>query len=73
MRTIVDIPEKQINALDDLGRIRKCSRAALVREAVEEYLVEQAGNQTDKAFGLWKGKGVDALAVQNILRSEWGE
>ena len=38
MRTLVDIPERQLEALAEIGARRKLSRAAIIREAIEAYL-----------------------------------
>jgi metal-responsive CopG/Arc/MetJ family transcriptional regulator len=69
MRTIVDIPEPQIRALDALTRIDGVSRAELVRRAVALYLRRHA-KLSDDAFGSWTGIA-DGLAYQRRLRDEW--
>jgi len=38
MRTIVDLPEDQIKALDSIGKREDLSRTELVRRAVAAYL-----------------------------------
>ncbi|EFG2587015.1 CopG family transcriptional regulator, partial [Escherichia coli] len=53
MRTLIDIEEKQITALDKLATKRNVSRAALVREAVARFLESNAVSTGDAAFGLW--------------------
>jgi len=81
MRTIVDIPEKEIKALDLLGKKRNLSRAALVREAVEKYLAEEnihAKSKLDQYFGILKDDptvfdGLDGLAWQKKMRAEWAD
>ena len=59
-----------MQALDALGRERGASRAALVREAVADYL---ARNRRDprEAFGLWRDRAEDGIAYQERLRDEW--
>ena len=71
MRTIVDLPEKQVNELDRLRRRRGVSRAALVREAVDRYLDENSEEKAGEAFGIWRSRPVDALAHEHGLRDEW--
>lgn len=73
MRTIVDLPDNQIDALSVLGKKAKLSRAELLRRAVAEYLRRHQPEQNDASFGLWKERGEDALALQNQLRSEWNK
>lgn len=71
MRTIVDIPNDKIEKLDEIGRKDKLSRAALIREAISDYLAKKSEEGSDKAFGIWKDRGVDALKYQENIRSEW--
>jgi metal-responsive CopG/Arc/MetJ family transcriptional regulator len=71
MRTLVDIPDHDIAALDELGAARGASRAKVIREAVREYLDKNTGADLDSAFGLWEDAPVDGLAYQDRLRAEW--
>ena len=71
MRTLVDIPEPQIRALDEASRREKRSRAALIRQAVDEYLSKRRGSPDDDAFGIWGDRQVDGLVYQKKLRAEW--
>ncbi len=80
MRTIIDIPEKDVNALDLLAKKRDLPRAALVREAVEHYLAaaqDATKSNLDKYFGAFKGldlfEGMDGLAYQKKIRAESGK
>jgi hypothetical protein len=72
MRTIIDLPDRQVDALKRISRSRKLSRAELIRQAVERYLQEHLPRR-DEAFGLWKRAGlrVDGVALQRRLRKEW--
>jgi hypothetical protein len=72
MRTIIDLPDRQIDALERISRSRKLSRAELIRQAVESYLKEHLPDR-DEAFGLWKREGIreDGVAYQRRLRKEW--
>jgi metal-responsive CopG/Arc/MetJ family transcriptional regulator len=70
MRTLVDIPEPQIRALDDASRREKRSRAALIRQAIDEYLAKDGETCDDDAFGILRG-GEDGLAYQKRMRDEW--
>ncbi|MBI3958361.1 MAG: CopG family transcriptional regulator [Chloroflexi bacterium] len=71
MRTIIDLPQEQIDALDRLQGSER-SRAALIREAVALYLAQHPANFDElPAFGIWRGRGVDGLAYEDALRDEW--
>jgi metal-responsive CopG/Arc/MetJ family transcriptional regulator len=70
MRTLVDIPEPQVRALDEMSRKEKRSRASLVRQAIEDYLAKRGGSCEDDAFGILRG-GEDGLAYQKRMREEW--
>ncbi len=77
MRTIVDIPETDIKALDVLGKKTNASRAELVRQAVAAYLKTEAADQKsklDQYFGMLKGSssfdGMDGLGWQKKMRGE---
>ena len=72
MRTIIDLPERQVDALERISRSRKLSRAELIRQAVDHYLQEHLPGRAE-AFGLWKRAGTreDGVAYQRRLRKEW--
>ena len=71
MRTLVDLRETQLRQLDELSRIERRSRAALIREALDDYLARREPKQMSEAFGLWGNRKVDGLAYQDRLRGEW--
>ncbi len=71
MRILVDLGDGQIQALDAMSRQGKRSRAALIRDAVGEYLSRRRPKQTTAAFGLWSEGRVDGLAYQEKIRAEW--
>jgi Ribbon-helix-helix protein, copG family len=70
MRTLVDLPDKELEQLTALSRSRKTSRAELIRQAVAGYLAQNSVGIED-SFGLWKSRGVDGLKYQDKLREEW--
>ncbi len=70
MRTLVDIPERQLAEINNLSAARKLPRAEIIRQALTAYL-EANKPADDGAFGLWKQQGVDGLAYQEQVRSEW--
>jgi hypothetical protein len=71
MRTLVDLGDTQLQALDELSRKEKRSRAALIRQAIDDYLAKRRDTQEGDAFGLWGKRKVDGLAYQEKVRGEW--
>jgi metal-responsive CopG/Arc/MetJ family transcriptional regulator len=71
MRTLVDLGDTQIQALDELSKKEKRSRAALIRQAIDDYLAKRHSKQQRDAFGLWGKRKVDGLAYQEKVRREW--
>jgi metal-responsive CopG/Arc/MetJ family transcriptional regulator len=71
MRALVDLGDTQLQALDELSKREKRSRAALIRQAIDEYLSRRRSKQENDAFGLWRKGKVDGLAYQKKVRSEW--
>ena len=53
MRTLIDIPEQQIQELAAIGVARKVSRAQLVREALDAF-IQRHRPVRESAFGLWR-------------------
>ncbi len=72
MRTLVDIPERQIEELIRISKAEKVSRAEIIRQAVATF-IEMKKPDTVEAFGLWKEyeAEADGLTYQEQLRSEW--
>lgn len=71
MRTIIELPESQVEALDALCRREGISRAEAIRRAVAAQVRQERERGGDPAFGLWKGRRVDALEYQRRARREW--
>jgi metal-responsive CopG/Arc/MetJ family transcriptional regulator len=71
MRTLVDLGDTQIQALDELSKKEKRSRAALIRQAIDDYLEKRRDKQDSDAFGLWGKRKMDGLAYQEKVRGEW--
>ncbi|WP_105381764.1 ribbon-helix-helix domain-containing protein [Neorhizobium alkalisoli] len=71
MRTLVDIGEAELAALDRLAKEDKVSRASLIRVAIGDYLARNVKDRQSAAFGLWKRDPVDGLKFQDEIRSEW--
>lgn len=68
MRTIIEIPDEQVQALDELVAKRDTSRAALIREGIDLVLERERGevNALERAFGLWQ----NATAKNNALAAK---
>jgi len=71
MRTIVDLPEEQIERLRRLSEHAQLSRAELVRRAVAEYLSRNSPSEANAAFGIWRAAPRDGLQHERALRDEW--
>ena len=76
MRTIVDLPKEQIEALDTYAKEKGISRAAAVREAVATYLPNKKKRKFSfrdhPSFGSEKmPKGFDSVEYVRKLRAEW--
>ena len=71
MRTLVDIGETEIAALDTMARKRDQARAVLIRAAISDYLAKHSVSDRADAFGLWGSGNKDGLAFQEEIRSEW--
>ena len=70
MRTIIDLPEDQINALAELCKIERISRAEAVRRALSEMLAKKKIRGRELAFGTWHKRG-DGRKIVEYLRREW--
>lgn len=73
MRTIVEIPEEMVKALDRLKGREKASRSQLIRKAIEAFLGRRkaSGLNDLPGFGCWGKAGPDGLRHQRKLRAEW--
>jgi predicted transcriptional regulator len=71
VRTLVDLGDAQVQALDELAHKEKRSRAAVIRQAIDEYLLRRRKLEELDAFGLWGERKVDGLVYQEQVRSEW--
>lgn len=71
MRTIIDLPDTQVHDLAILGERTRQTRAALIRDAIAEYLTRHQPTTRTAAFGLWGPSAEDGLTTQARLRAEW--
>ena len=72
-RFLVDIPEEDLARLDALAKAEGKSRAAVLREAVADYIAAESRQGFERYFGLWErhGSTVDGLEYERKLRGEW--
>jgi hypothetical protein len=74
-RTIIDLPDEDLKRLDDIAGKASLSRAAILREAVSEYVARKgeapAPIKPLAGFGALKGCYGDGQAWQDELRKEW--
>lgn len=74
MRTLVDIPDEDIEKLDALASRSKRSRAAAIREAIRLYLVQQGDDRgwIDRGYGLWADRDdiPDGVEYQRAMRED---
>jgi Arc/MetJ-type ribon-helix-helix transcriptional regulator len=72
MRTIIDLPEEQVEALDELVEKQATSRAALIRSAIN-LLLEHERRQAKalaEAFGAWSKPPVISSVLVPIVQPE---
>jgi predicted transcriptional regulator len=75
MRTLIDLPDEDIERLDKLARFHNRSRAAEVREAVRMYLRGRSGNDwIRRGAGYWRDRTDigDGVEYQRRLREDRG-
>lgn len=71
MRTIIDLPPKQVESLDAWCKQEGISRAEAVRRAVADHLEKHQTAARGKAFGAWRGRPENEVDYQRALREEW--
>jgi predicted transcriptional regulator len=73
MRTLVDIPDEDIQSLDAIAQKGKRSRASAIREAIKLYLVSNNSNDwIERGRGYWKDRDDigDGLEYQLAIRED---
>lgn len=71
MRTIIELPPDQLEALEVLCSRDGISRAEAIRRAVASFVVQSGASSAGQAFGLWRGRRESGLEYQERLRKEW--
>jgi Ribbon-helix-helix protein, copG family len=72
-RFLVDIPTEDVRKLDEIAKREGKSRAAVLREAVSNYLEVSGKEGFEKYFGLWARHGVEINRqdYERKRRAEW--
>ena len=71
MRTLVDIPEGELEALNALSKTDGVSRAESIRRAIRAYVEANRPLAKHEGFGLWKDYDIDGDEYQQKIRAEW--
>lgn len=71
MRTIIELPTDQLDALADICRRDGISRAEAIRQAVAMYLGGRRAADARPAYGLWRDRPIESLVYERQLRHEW--
>jgi hypothetical protein len=72
-RFLVDVPADDVRKLDEIAKRDGKSRAAVLREAVSNYLAVSRKEGFEQYFGLWARHGVtiDPHEYDRKRRAEW--
>jgi Ribbon-helix-helix protein, copG family len=72
-RILVDVPAEDVRKLDEIAKREGKSRAAVLREAVSNYLAASRKEGFEQYFGLWARHGVtiDPHEYDRKRRAEW--
>jgi metal-responsive CopG/Arc/MetJ family transcriptional regulator len=71
MRTLVDIPDDELESLNALSKAEGVSRAESIRRAIKAYVELNRPPARHEGFGLWKDKGIDTDEYLRKIRAEW--
>lgn len=73
MRTLIDLPQDELEIVDEVVKKLAISRAEFVRRAISVALTPYRHKMNHASFGSWSEKAgeVDGLAYQEKLRAEW--
>jgi hypothetical protein len=69
----LELDESQLSALNRLALKEGTSQAALIQEALVQFLQKRTPllHPVDDVFGLWRDQHCDGVAYQEGMRSEW--
>jgi metal-responsive CopG/Arc/MetJ family transcriptional regulator len=73
-RILADLPEDDLQKLDAVAAREKCSRAAVLRDAVRLYLVNKSDPKDwiERGFGYWANRTDigDGVEYQQAMRED---
>jgi metal-responsive CopG/Arc/MetJ family transcriptional regulator len=70
-RILIDLSDSQMAELAEFVKSGRCSRAAIIRQAIDAYIAQRKQGLGTNVFGLWKDWKIDGLEYQREIRSEW--
>ena len=72
-RILADLPDEDIEWLDQIAAEQGKSRASVLREAVAAYRGEESKDWLEAGFGLWARHGItfDPAEYDRQRRAEW--
>ena len=70
MKTLIEIPNKQIESLSIICNEFNISRSEAIRRGIDLFIKTNNKKHID-VFGILKDKTIDGLKYQNNLRDEW--
>jgi hypothetical protein len=72
VRTLVEIPASELEALNALSKAEGVSRAESIRRAIKAYVeLKTPMPKLEDGFGLWKDYDIDGDEYQQKIRAEW--
>ena len=70
--TILELIQQQVNGLPPEKQREVLDFAAFLRQQLDASQLERKRSlHSHPAFGLWRGRNIDALTYQQDLRAEW--
>jgi hypothetical protein len=70
MRTVIDIPDHILKVYDTVAKMKKISRAEVIRQSLEQDILRQRQELLEMAVGGWKDNAIDGLAHQRAMRDD---
>ena len=70
-KILIDLPQDDVSALDDIAQKKKVSRAEIIRRAIEIAIQTESASGFKQAFGAWNHKKLQGVSFQRKMRKEW--